>query len=242
MTERLHGLPGTSGRRRLYLMRHGEVSYFAPDGRAVDPDFVELTETGRAQAQAMARLLAEIEFDRAAWTGLLRARQTAELVLAGREAPALEMLPAFREIRPGVLRGLARDRLEAEYAYGLERAAEAEARFAGGDLYAEFEARVTTALEALLREPGWTRMLLVAHDAVNRMALAWTARAGLAGMAAFEQDPGCLNIIDADVVDGRVVRKVIKALNVTPTGYVKAGNYLTSFEQVFFSRPRREKR
>lgn len=239
MTETPTGLPGTNGRRRLYLMRHGEVSYFAADGRAVNPDLVELTETGRAQAQAMATLLSEIAFDRAAWTGLLRTRQTAELVLADRAGPALEELPPFREIRPGVLRGLARDRLEAEYAYGLERAAEAEARFAGGDLYVEFYGRVTAALEALLLEPGWSRMLLVAHDAVNRALLAWTANAGLAGLAAFEQDPGCLNIVDADVLDGRIVRKLIKALNVTPASYVKRGNYLTSLEQVFFSRPRR---
>lgn len=220
-------------------MRHGEVSYFDADGRAVDPDLVELTETGRAQAQAMAALLADIPFDRAAWTGLVRTRQTAELVLAGRDGPPLEALPAFREIRPGVLRGLSRDRIEAEYAYGLERAAEPEARFAGGDLYAEFAERVTRAFEALLLEPGWTRMLLVAHDAVNRTLLAWTANAGLAGIAAFEQDPGCLNIIDADVLDGRIVRKIIKALNLTPANYVKRGNYLTSLEQVFFSRPRR---
>ena len=239
MTERAAGLPGTNGRRRLYLMRHGEVSYFDAEGRAVNPDLVELTEAGQAQARAMGTLLSEIAFDRAGWTGLPRTRQTAEFVLAGRDGPALETLPQFREIRAGVLRGLARDRLEAEYAYGLERAAEAEARFAGGDLYAEFAARVSGALEALLREPGWTRMLLVAHDAVNRMALAWTANAGLAGIAAFEQDPGCLNIIDADVLDGRIVRKVIKALNVTPVNYVKAGNYRTSFEQVFFGRPRK---
>lgn len=239
MTERVHGLPGTNGRRRLYLMRHGQVSYFDSDGRAVNPDLVELTDAGRAQAQAMATLLAEIEFDRVGWTGLLRTRQTAELVLAGRAALPLEELPRFREIRPGVLRGLARDRLEAEYAYGLERAAEADASFAGGDLYADFYGRVTSALEALLLEPGWSRMLLVAHDAVNRALLAWTANAGLAGLAAFEQDPGCLNILDADVLDGRIVRKLIKALNVTPASYVKRGNYLTSFEQVFFSRRRR---
>src|SRR5690606_31668094 len=124
-------------------------------------------------------------------------------------------------------------------AYGLERAAEPDARFGGGDLYGEFYARVTGAFKALLLEPGWTRMLLVAHDAVNRALLAWTANAGLAGLAAFEQDPGCLNIVDADVLDGRILRKIVKALNLTPANYAKQGNYLTSLEQVFFGRPRR---
>ena len=39
-------------RRRLYLMRHGAVSYFTADGAPVDPDAVPLTEEGRAQAEA----------------------------------------------------------------------------------------------------------------------------------------------------------------------------------------------
>ena len=39
-------------RRRLYLMRHGAVSYFRDDGTPVDPDAVVLNEDGRAQAAA----------------------------------------------------------------------------------------------------------------------------------------------------------------------------------------------
>src|SRR5258706_366845 len=38
-------------RRRVYLMRHGEVSYF-PDGRPVPPEGVPLNDEGRAQARA----------------------------------------------------------------------------------------------------------------------------------------------------------------------------------------------
>jgi len=40
MTE---ALPGTRGRRRIYLMRHGEVAYFDRDGKPVHPKHVQLT-------------------------------------------------------------------------------------------------------------------------------------------------------------------------------------------------------
>jgi probable phosphoglycerate mutase len=232
-----NGLPGTNGRRRVYLMRHGEVSYFRADGRAVNPDKVSLTEAGRMQASVMADALSAIAFDRALCSGLPRAQETAELVLADRGL-AIEHLPAFREIKPGNIRGLPANRAEAEFVYGLERAAEPHARFADGEPYAEFYARVSEAFEDLLLAPGWSRLLLVAHDGTNRMILGWACQGGLAAVPAFEQDPGCLNIIDADVIDGRIVRRLIKALNLTPANLAKHGNYLTSMEQVFFGRRR----
>ena len=49
-------------RRRLYLMRHGSVSYFTPDGKPVPPDTVPLNETGIAQAYlkgTLSRFIAE---------------------------------------------------------------------------------------------------------------------------------------------------------------------------------------
>jgi broad specificity phosphatase PhoE len=42
-------------RRRIYLMRHGDVSYF-PNGRPVPPESVTLNDEGHAQA--------DIAFDR----------------------------------------------------------------------------------------------------------------------------------------------------------------------------------
>src|SRR5512134_380036 len=80
----LSGLPGTRGRKRIYLMRHGEVSYRRPDGRTVFSTAVPLTQEGADQALAMRELLAEVPFDLGAHTGLERTRQTAELVLEGR--------------------------------------------------------------------------------------------------------------------------------------------------------------
>src|SRR5262245_43130086 len=44
--------PNWPSRRRLYLMRHGDVSYFDAEGRPVRPDSVPLNENGLQQADA----------------------------------------------------------------------------------------------------------------------------------------------------------------------------------------------
>ena len=55
-------LPGTSDRRRIYLLRHGAVEYLNPDGSRVGgARDVDLTETGREQATQVAELLKDKE-------------------------------------------------------------------------------------------------------------------------------------------------------------------------------------
>ena len=45
-------------RRRIYLMRHGNVTYFDESGRPILPEAVPLNEQGRAQAEAAGRVFA----------------------------------------------------------------------------------------------------------------------------------------------------------------------------------------
>ena len=83
-------------------------------------------------------------------------------------------------------------------------------------------------------------MLIAAHDAVNRVLLGWACGAGLSAVASFEQDMACVNIIDIDLVDGDIIRKLIKAVNLTPYNVAKLGLNQTSMEQVmasFMKRP-----
>src|SRR4026209_2869915 len=82
---RMHDFPT---RRRLYLMRHGEVSYFE-QGRPAPPEGVHLNEQGRAQAAAAALVLADIAFDWAVTSGLPRTDQTAAIVLGERTLPVI---------------------------------------------------------------------------------------------------------------------------------------------------------
>ena len=68
-----------------------------------------LTPRGRAEAEALARRLGDWPFD-ATWSSDLgRANETAEILLAGREAPELVRSPLLREVEPPPEGLLARD-------------------------------------------------------------------------------------------------------------------------------------
>ncbi len=224
-------LSGTARRHRVYFMRHGAVDYFDADGRPLNPKLVTLNAEGRAQAVAAASLLAEIPFDRVICSGTPRSRETAALAIGGRRIE-IEERPALREIRGGRLADIPRYRLEEDWVYSLESAGQPDARFAGGDDFATFERRVMDDFLALLAEPGWTQILLAAHDVVNRVLLGWACGGGLAALAAFEQEPGCINIVDIDLTAGAAHRKLIRAVNITPANPAKRAEHLTSMERV----------
>lgn len=239
-----------AGRRRIFLMRHGHVDYFDPD--IADPRTVSLTEEGRGQAEAAREALSGIRFDIAVHSGLPRSRETAEVVLAGVEsAPALFAVAGLEEIRAGWIRAKSREELAARLAYSFDGAGEEGASFLpAGETFAAAEKRIVEALEALIVERRWKTALIVAHEGVNRIALGWVCGGGLGSIAAFEQDLGCINLIDVDVTpapDGaglQIERTIIKALNVTPYDYVKQGLSRTSLEHLFDvdfggARPRR---
>src|SRR4249920_2373442 len=89
-------------RRRIYLWRHAEAAYLRDNGTPVsDTRIVGLTANGQDQARRQGEVLAEIEFDRAVCSGLPRTRATAGLILAGRNSPALEVVPELEEIHGG---------------------------------------------------------------------------------------------------------------------------------------------
>ncbi|WP_377805401.1 histidine phosphatase family protein [Azospirillum sp. A29] len=224
-------LEGTVARRRLYLLRHGHVAYYDADGKPLNPKLAALTDRGREEARTAGALLAGVPLDRVLCSGLARTRQTAELVAAPHGLP-VEDDPEYLEIRAGRLSEVPKERREAAYVYGFEAAAE-DGRFAGGDGFAAVRDRVVAAIEALVRQPDWTHLALIAHDGVNRMLLSWACSAGLSALSAFEQDYGCINIIDIDVTADRVVRRLIRAVNLTPGNPAKIGLHRSSLEEAF---------
>ncbi len=239
----MSALPGTTGRRRIYLMRHGFVDYTSEAvRRARDPKIATLTERGIEEAKAAGAALAEVHLDIALCSGLPRTRQTAEIVLAAHASPPrLEEESRFGELRSGIYMDFhSPEHLAAVMTFTFEQAGEPGAEFLpGGERFADALVRVKQGLDALLARPGWASALVVAHEGINRMILADVLRAPLGASAGFEQDTGCINIIDFDLVpaaDGnnaRVERGVIKAVNLTPANYLKNGMNLRSLEAIF---------
>jgi len=246
----LGALPGTTGRRRIYLMRHGHVDYHGPEGKGV-PDLraVPLTAAGEKEALAAGDLLSAVTFDRAVCSGLPRTRRTAELVLSRQRGTpaALSDDLDLEEIKGGSPRGVARefnpDAIAAMITYMFETASRPGARMGEeGEFFADALARATGAIERLLHSPGWAHALVVAHEGINRLLLSWIACGGLAAVKVFEQDTACINIIDADMVPGdgdgptRIERMILKTANLTAYNAAKHGMHLTSLEHIFLKR------
>lgn len=239
----MSALPGTTGRRRIYLMRHGFVDYTSEAVRkARDPKVATLTERGEQEARAAGAALSEVHFDIALCSGLARTRQTAEIVLAEHpKAPELEVDARFGELRSGSYIDFhSREHLAAVMTFTFEQAGEPDAEFLpGGERFADALVRIREGVTDLLKRPGWATALVVAHEVVNRMFLADVIGAPLGASAGFEQDTGCINILDFDMVPEesgtgtRIERGVIKAINLTPANYLKNGMNLRSLEAIF---------
>ncbi len=228
-----------SGRRRIYLMRHGHVDYF--DRTLDDPRNAPLTNEGREQARAARDALVNIGFDAALSSGLARSRETAEIVLSGHSsAPKLAAEPRLIELQSQWLEAKSREELAARLAYSFEAADVPGATFLPeGEAFAEAEGRIVAALQEFATTGNWKTALIVAHEGVNRIALGWACGGGLQTIAAFEQDLCCINVIDLDITpassgSGLMIERIlIKAINVTPYDFVKHGLSRTSLEHLF---------
>ncbi len=221
-------------RRRIYLLRHAQVSYFDEQGKPLDPRQVPLTSLGRQQAEAARQLLAPVRFDLAICSGLPRTEETARIVLGAADL-ALQMEPRLQEVRGGRLREVPPERREQSIAYAYDGAELPGARFIGGEAWSDFALRVGQAWDDWLARPDWNELLLVAHDAVNRVILSRISGSGLAGLKAFEQDPACINIIEADHPASPAPRHLIRSVNLAAYDPLRADQRLTVMEQVWRS-------
>jgi probable phosphoglycerate mutase len=218
-----------AARRRIYLLRHGEVSYFDPQGRPFPPHAVPLNPKGVEQARAAARFLRDAPLDLAIHTGLPRTRETTEIALEGREVP-IEVCEALREVTPGPFAKLPQGpEREAYFTGAFSEALAREARFLGGESYGEFEDRVLPAFDRIVATSGWKHLLLIAHGGTNRVILRHALGAGMESMGRIEQEAGCVNLID--VHDGS--RLLVRQANYTPLSPLKLDVWATTLEQIY---------
>jgi len=211
-------------RRRLYLMRHAEVSYFASDGTPVNPVDVSLNEEGIAQAEAAAAALAGVDLDRVLTSGLRRTLETAGIVAQSHKT---ESWPELAEIRGGRLSDIPPDALEREFVHAFRGVIPNDTRFLRGESIGDLFDRVLPALERLVADDSWHTALAVLHGGVNRAILSYALTGERMFLGHFEQAPACVNVLDL----GESGEWIVRAVNVTAYDLLHTTHRQTTMER-----------
>lgn len=204
---------------RILLARHGETSWNA-EGRYQGREDIALSPVGEAQAAALGRRLEGLRIDRAVSSPLSRARRTAELALGPSRASLLDQDPGLLEIAHGSWEGLLAAEIHARDPGRLRAWREQPDSVlmpdGGESLQQVFDrswAAFARAGEGL--GPADT-LLVVAHDAVNRVLLCRVLGVPFSRLWTFRQAPTTLNLLEGESVDRLEVVRLNDCAHHTP--------------------------
>ena len=204
---------------RILLARHGETPWNA-QGRYQGRRDIPLSAIGEAQARKLGERLSEISITRAISSPLARARRTAELALGNGRDDLLQLDDGLAEIGHGDWEGLlaseirARDpeRLAAWRADPVSVLMPGE----GGDALEIVLERAWPALARACAGLGDAdTLLIVAHDAVNRVLLCRILGLPLVRLWSFRQAPTTLNLLEGASVDALEVVRLNDCVHTT---------------------------
>jgi probable phosphoglycerate mutase len=217
-------------RRRIYLMRHGSVTYFDGDGKPVLPESVPLNALGRAQAIAAGEVFKaqNLRFDRVIVSGLPRTVETATLVLQTSEQQiALEHWEDLQEIRGGKLATIPDSDLHEAFIAAFDGVVPEHKQFLGGETIGELMDRVLPALDRLRADANWDTVLMVLHGGVNRAILSHALTAGRTFFGNLSQTAGCINALDVGI---EATDWVVRLSNFSPPAVLQHENRSTTME------------
>jgi probable phosphoglycerate mutase len=188
---------------RILLARHGETAWNA-EGRYQGQEDIPLSEVGEAQARLLGDRLKHVHIDRAVASPLQRALRTAELALGEDRVGKLITDAGLMEIAHGTWEGLLAaeirdrdpDRLLAW------RHAPHEVLMPEGESLRHVADRAWPALERATEGLGpHETLLVVAHDAVNRVLLCRVLGLPLSRLWSFRQAPTTLNLLEGPDIE-----------------------------------------
>ena len=188
---------------RVLLARHGETAWNA-EGRYQGQEDIPLSPLGEAQARALGERLRGVRIDRAVASPLSRALRTAELALGEERAALLATDDGFKEIAHGEWEGLLASEIGERDGARLDawRDAPESVLMPGGESLQHVLDRAWPAFERACAGLGVDdSLLVVAHDAVNRVLLCRVLGLPLPRLWRFRQAPTTLNLLEGPDVD-----------------------------------------
>ena len=194
---------------RIYLIRHGETIY-NQKGCYYGVTDAPLNETGRKQVSELVSYFKTIDLDAAVSSPLLRARQTAQIILDGRDL-RLESDERLQEQNFGIFEGYTHQELTRKFPeeYAAWNQNFNDYRIPEGESFRDVRERVDQFVEGLPVGDG--TLLLTAHKGTLGHFAASVLHLPLDGYWNFVFDQGCYSCIDLE--DGYAI---IRCLNRKP--------------------------
>ncbi len=203
---------------RIVLVRHGETPWNVEgryQGRTYD---IGLSERGKAQARALGERLQEMAWARVVSSPLRRARETAEILVAGASAE-LWLDADLEEISHGLWEGRLATEVQAQWSEVLHRwrTRPDQVRLPGGETLEEVQVRAWRSLERHAEGMGEDdALLVVTHDGVCRVLLARILGLPLGRVWSFRQAPTALNLLEGPSLETLAVLRLNDAAHVAP--------------------------
>lgn len=182
----------------LYLVRHGatEANERVPyilQGCGID---LPLSDTGKKQAAAVARLLRNYAIRQVYSSTMVRARETGQAIAQALQVE-LRTLEQIQECDVGRWEGMDWDSIRRKFPEAHDRFKEnpeIHPNF-GGESYGDVLKRARPVLQDLLQKHAGESIAVVAHNVVNRVLLADLMGIGVHRAPAIRQGNGCVNLI-----------------------------------------------
>lgn len=203
---------------RILLARHGETPWNA-EGRYQGQEDIALSPVGEAQAQALGERLRDVRIDRAVSSPLSRSLRTAQYALGPQRAAMLTTDDGLKEIAHGTWEGLLASEIRERDPQRLQawRDTPHEVLMPEGESLQHVFDRAWPAFTRACDGLGaGDTLLVVAHDAVNRVLLCHVLGIPLARLWSFRQAPTTLNLLEGAGVDRLEVVRLNDCAHHTP--------------------------
>ena len=203
---------------RILLARHGETPWNA-EGRYQGQIDIPLSPVGEGQANALGQRLKDVRIDRAVASPLSRAQLTARLALGDARADMLQPDADLQEIAHGEWEGLLASEIQQKDPARLLawREEPENVLMPGGESLRQVLDRSWRGLARATEGLGEDdTLLVVAHDAVNRVLLCRILGLPIARLWTFRQAPTTLNLLEGPSVEQLEVVRLNDCAHHTP--------------------------
>lgn len=197
---------------QVYLIRHGETDWNL-EGRCQGGSDRPLNETGRRQAEAVAKRLRDMEFEAFYSSTLGRAYETASIIAKG-HGQEVQETESLLELKQGAFEGLTYPELVENYSDFLEGWLRAPAglKVPGGESLQEVQTRAVAELERIIQRHPNGKVVVVGHNLCNITLLCWVMKLDLDNFRRIRQDVAAINVVE---FGGRLSHPVVLSLNDT---------------------------